>query len=220
MSSNLSNPDAAKTLSTEAQQLVQKNEGVWAQFQATELIPEEVRLSKIKTEQHAQYVQSTNQVFQLAASGKFEAAAQHVSTDTMKKFSALRETVFTLFDLQRSASTIEYNNAQTSYESTFSTTAMVIIASFIFAAIFGYLLLRSIIAPLDEAVAIANAVATGDLTRRIEVNSTNETGRLLQALKTMNDNLSDLVEHQRAKEPRVVVMTGKNFNQSSIIRFD
>lgn len=97
---------------------------------------------------------------------------------------------------------------------------MFIIASFILAAIFGYLLLRSIIAPLDEAVAIANAVAAGDLTRRIEVNSTNETDRLLQALKTMNDNLSDLVEHQRAKEPPVVVMTGKNFNQSSIIRFD
>jgi len=220
LSSNLTNPDAAKTLSAEVQQLVQKNEGLWAQFQASNLIPEEERLGKIKTEQHAQYVQSTNQVFQLAASGKFEAAAHHVSTDTIGKFGALRETVFALFDLQRSASAIEYNHAQSSYESTFSTTAMFIIASFILAAIFGYLLLRSIIAPLDEDVAIANAVATGDLTRRIEVNSTNETGRLLQALKTMNDNLSDLVEHQRAKEPRVVVMTGKNFNQSSIIRFD
>lgn len=206
---NLTNPDAAKVLSAEVQQLVQKNEGLWAQFLSTELIPEEERLSKIKTEQHAQYVQSANQVFQLAASGKFEAAAQHVSTDTMKKFGALRETVFALFDLQRSASTIEYNNAQTSYESTFSTTAMIIIASFILAAIFGYLLLRSIIAPLDEAVAIANAVATGDLTHRIEVNSTNETGRLLQALKTMNDNLSDLVGKVRMGTDEITTASGE-----------
>ena len=206
---NLSNPDGAKTLSAEVQQLVQKNEGLWAQFQASNLIPEEVRLGKIKTEQHAQYVQSANQVFQLAASGKFEAAAHHVSTDTIGKFSALRETVFALFDLQRSASTTEYNHAQSSYESTFSTTTMIIIASFILAAIFGYLLLRSIIAPLNEAVAIANAVATGDLTHRIEVNSTNETGRLLQALKTMNDNLSDLVGKVRMGTDEITTASGE-----------
>lgn len=46
---------------------------------------------------------------------------------------------------------------------------------------------------LNEAVTVANAVASGDLTSRIEVNSTNEMGRLLQALKTMNSNLLDLV---------------------------
>lgn len=38
---NLSNPDAVKTLSAEVQQLVQKNEGLWVQFQASNLIPEE-----------------------------------------------------------------------------------------------------------------------------------------------------------------------------------
>ncbi|MDE2389904.1 MAG: HAMP domain-containing protein, partial [Betaproteobacteria bacterium] len=57
----------------------------------------------------------------------------------------------------------------------------------------GFLLIRAITRPLDEAVTIANAVASGDLTSRIEVNSTNELGRLLQALKAMNDNLLDLV---------------------------
>ena len=154
-------------------------------------------------------MQSTNQVFQLAASGKFEAAAHYLSTDTIGKFSALRETVFALFDLQRSASTTEYNHAQTSYETIFSTTVMIIIASFLLAAIFGYLLLRSIVAPLDEAVAIANAVASGDLTNRIEVNSTNETGRLLQALKTMNDNLSDLVGKVRMGTDEITTASGE-----------
>ncbi|TXI30516.1 MAG: HAMP domain-containing protein [Nitrosomonas oligotropha] len=207
---NLSNPDAAKTLSTEAQQLVQKNEGVWAQFQATELIPEEVRLSKIKTEQHAQYVQSMNYAFQLAASGKFEAAAQHVSTDTVGKFSALRETVFALFDLQRSVSAQEYAHAQTSYENIFTASTIAIIAGFLLAAIFGYLLLRSIVAPLDEAIDIAHKVAAGDLTSNIVVTSTkSSTGRLLQALKEMNDNLIDLVGKVRMGTDQIATASGE-----------
>lgn len=57
----------------------------------------------------------------------------------------------------------------------------------------GYLLVRAIVGPLDKAIAAANRVASGDLTGVIEVDSTNELGRLLQALKTMNDSLLDLV---------------------------
>jgi len=52
---------------------------------------------------------------------------------------------------------------------------------------------RSITRPLQQAVVVASAVAQGDLTQRIEVKSTDETGQLLQALKDMNENLSNIV---------------------------
>ncbi|MCP5244446.1 MAG: HAMP domain-containing protein [Burkholderiales bacterium] len=55
------------------------------------------------------------------------------------------------------------------------------------------LMVRSITKPMNEAIAIANAVAAGDLTTRIDAKSNNETGKLLQALKQMNSNLIDLV---------------------------
>ena len=60
------------------------------------------------------------------------------------------------------------------------------------------LIVRSITRPMNEAITIANAVASGDLTTRIEAKSNNETGRLLQALKQMNDNLIDLVGKVRS----------------------
>src|SRR3989338_8191840 len=50
----------------------------------------------------------------------------------------------------------------------------------------------SIIRPLQEAVEVAGAVAKGDLTQRIEVKSKDEAGKLLQALKDMNENLSGI----------------------------
>ncbi|WP_369820843.1 methyl-accepting chemotaxis protein [Pelomonas sp. Root405] len=58
-------------------------------------------------------------------------------------------------------------------------------------------IIRSILIPLNKAVSLAQAVADGDLRSRIEAVSKDETGRLLEALKTMNDNLSGIVGQVR-----------------------
>ncbi|MDP2026865.1 methyl-accepting chemotaxis protein [Sulfuriferula sp.] len=60
-----------------------------------------------------------------------------------------------------------------------------------------WLITRSITRPINQAVKIAQTVAAGDLTSRIEVNSRDETGQLLQALKDMNDSLSKIVGQVR-----------------------
>jgi methyl-accepting chemotaxis protein len=67
----------------------------------------------------------------------------------------------------------------------------------LFAAWFGYLITRSITAPLGQAVGIAQRVASGDLSAHIVVDSQNETGQLLQALKDMNDSLVRIVTEVR-----------------------
>jgi methyl-accepting chemotaxis protein len=56
---------------------------------------------------------------------------------------------------------------------------------------------RSITVPISQALAIAKTVAAGDLTSQIEVNSTDETGQLLQALKDMNNSLVNIVGQVR-----------------------
>ncbi|MBS1170212.1 MAG: methyl-accepting chemotaxis protein, partial [Burkholderiaceae bacterium] len=56
---------------------------------------------------------------------------------------------------------------------------------------------RSITRPLGEAVKVAETVASGDLTHRIEVHSKDETGQLMLALKHMNDSLVSIVSQVR-----------------------
>jgi methyl-accepting chemotaxis protein len=51
--------------------------------------------------------------------------------------------------------------------------------------------------PLVDAVHIAQTVAAGNLTSKIEVSTTDETGQLLAALKEMNDNLQNIVGQVR-----------------------
>ena len=57
---------------------------------------------------------------------------------------------------------------------------------------------RSIVRPLDRAVAVAKTVASGDLRTRIEVTSNDETGQLLQALKDMTASLKGIVGKVRS----------------------
>ena len=52
--------------------------------------------------------------------------------------------------------------------------------------------------PLNEAIKVAQTVAGGDLTTRVEVNSRDEVGQLMQALKDMNENLFKTVSEVRA----------------------
>jgi methyl-accepting chemotaxis protein len=60
----------------------------------------------------------------------------------------------------------------------------------------GYLvfaIVRRLMGPVEEAVAVANQVASGDLTARIEVRSSDETGRLMAATRDMVSRLREIV---------------------------
>ncbi|MFS2004495.1 methyl-accepting chemotaxis protein [Duganella sp. CT11-25] len=54
-------------------------------------------------------------------------------------------------------------------------------------------LIKSITVPLHEAVGVAQTVASGDLRSEVRVNSKDEIGELLGALKLMQNNLSNIV---------------------------
>jgi methyl-accepting chemotaxis protein len=67
----------------------------------------------------------------------------------------------------------------------------------------------SITAPLADAVAIARRIAGGDLTGRIAVNSTDETGQLLAALRSMKDGLVNIVAQVRQGTDTIAVASSE-----------
>ena len=56
---------------------------------------------------------------------------------------------------------------------------------------------KSITGPVHDAVAVAQAVADGDLTVDVEVRGSNELGQLMQALASMKTHLAGVVTHVR-----------------------
>jgi methyl-accepting chemotaxis protein len=66
---------------------------------------------------------------------------------------------------------------------------------------------RSITPPLNEAVVIARTVAGGDLSKTIVPDSLDETGRLMEALRDMNDNLARIVGEVRTGADTIAAAT-------------
>nr|MBA2815468.1 methyl-accepting chemotaxis protein [Candidatus Pantoea persica] len=70
-------------------------------------------------------------------------------------------------------------------------------------------LTRSIVRPLNEAVAVAERVAAGDLSSKIAINSREETGVLMRALQQMNDNLLSIVTEVRTDSNTIAVASNQ-----------
>ncbi|MFL9879403.1 methyl-accepting chemotaxis protein [Herbaspirillum rhizosphaerae] len=71
------------------------------------------------------------------------------------------------------------------------------VIAIIFAGFTAWLVTRSITSPLSRAVKVAETVAAGDLTSQFDSSSKDETGQLLRALRSMNDNLLNIVSQVR-----------------------
>ncbi|MFJ3054708.1 methyl-accepting chemotaxis protein [Herbaspirillum sp. NPDC087042] len=71
-------------------------------------------------------------------------------------------------------------------------------AAVVLASIIGFLITRTITAPVKNAVVLAEAVAHGDLSHRLQAQGKDEISRLLHALQNMSDNLHDTVSNVRS----------------------
>ena len=71
------------------------------------------------------------------------------------------------------------------------------LAALLFGVSCAWLLTRSIVRPIKQAVELSRKVADGDLTAEIQVKSKDEVGQLLLSLQTMNSNLRNIVSNVR-----------------------
>ncbi|HSW08812.1 methyl-accepting chemotaxis protein [Aquabacterium sp.] len=87
------------------------------------------------------------------------------------------------------ASLIRNQEADAAYRQAVATIVALSIAALALGALIAWRIQRSITRPLTLAVEVAQAVAGGDLSRAITVDSRDEVGHLLNALKTVNTGL-------------------------------
>jgi methyl-accepting chemotaxis protein len=79
------------------------------------------------------------------------------------------------------------------YHGSVTSIAAMTLAALLLASVLAYRIARGITVPLRLAVDAAATIATGNLAVTIDCGSTDETGRLLQSLKTMNASLVNIV---------------------------
>ncbi|MES2162734.1 MAG: methyl-accepting chemotaxis protein [Pseudomonadota bacterium] len=107
--------------------------------------------------------------------------------DALKKFSDKQAEL-----LDRAA--VEIQQQYTSGRTLLVLLGLAAIVMGVFAA---WWITRTITHPINEAVKVAETVSSGDLTSDIQVSSSDETGQLMSALKTMNTSLVNIVGQVR-----------------------
>ncbi|MEA5098262.1 MAG: methyl-accepting chemotaxis protein, partial [Burkholderiaceae bacterium] len=143
------------------------------------------------------YVNATTHFMKLVEEGKKDEAKKALTTEILPAqrlyFTQLEEFSKFLEDLMK--------QADKEADEVYAMARIIMLALAAIAAVIAALVAvfatRSITRPLNEAVQIAETVASGDLTSRIEVRSSDETGQLMQALKHMHDSLINIVSQVR-----------------------
>ena len=87
--------------------------------------------------------------------------------------------------------------AAVSYQQALMVSGSVIVIAVLMGAVLAVAVTRSITQPLSTGVAVAEAVAQGDLTSKFDIQGRDEPADLLRALQHMNDRLVDIVGQVR-----------------------
>ena len=99
--------------------------------------------------------------------------------------------------IQLDVAAAEYKQSQIDYAQVIWVSAVVSVLAVAIASVVAWRLIVSITGGIDEAVKVAETVANSDLTSHIVVRRRDETGRLMGALKRMNENLTGIVGNVR-----------------------
>ena len=144
------------------------------------------------------YVAARDAITKAKTEGNVEEASRILEKVFPVEAKGYLDSLQQLLDLQRSS--IDQIAASIHELYTMSRNLLIAFGALLFVAgwLFAWRLALSITRPLNQAVSIAETVAAGDLTSRIDDSRKDETGKLLHALKTMNDNLLRIVGQVRS----------------------
>ncbi|MDB5918510.1 MAG: hypothetical protein JWR40_2744 [Massilia sp.] len=146
----------------------------------------------------AAYSAARATVFKDKAAGELETAKQVYSQDMAGKREAYLAALAKLSVTQRKVLDDTNDRISAQYESGRNLLVALGVLAILIGAGFAFAITRSITGPIRAAVRVAETVSAGDLTSHIVVDSRDETGKLMSALKTMNDNLVGIVGQVRS----------------------
>jgi methyl-accepting chemotaxis protein len=143
------------------------------------------------------YVEGAAKTLKLAEEGKRDEAMKMASGETYEALQAFAGDLREMMEMQQRF----LEETGTASDKVFQTTRLAMIGLGVGALLIGFLfawwVTRTITRPINQALGVAQRVASGDLTGDVVVTSKDEAGQLLQALKDMNESLVKIVGEVR-----------------------
>lgn len=186
-------PSAVAKGETNLQSRAQELEQASMAFEREITEPEERRIFEDLKQTKSLYMQNTARVLAAMKAGDTTAAITIVDTELNVLADQMTKMLLVLGQINRDgakkaadASSEAYTSAQT------LVIGSIVIALFI-TAVLALMITRSIVSPLQQAVAATETIASGNLTQQIRFDGNDEPARLLASLAMMQDNLRSTI---------------------------
>ncbi|MBP5117371.1 methyl-accepting chemotaxis protein [Pseudomonas protegens] len=138
--------------------------------------------------------QLESQLIELSHNNQLEAMQQLLNTDLMDSAEKINAVLNQLVEINSHYATVADDDAAAQYRSAFNLVVGLLVLASALTLLFAWRLIRSITLPIANALRAAEEIAEGNLTRPITVDGSDEAGRLLQAMVTMQEKLRDTLQ--------------------------
>ena len=145
-----------------------------------------------------EYAQISEKINNFAKEGKTAEALQVLRKESSDSNKKMRGTLDKIVDDHIKGGQAAFAESSNTYNHARNLIIVVMAASIAIGLLMAIWLAKIVSSPLKNAVDLAQSIASGDLTRRVEVESACETGQLIRALSDMNNSLLTVVSEVRA----------------------
>ncbi len=188
--------DAAVTADTQAALAGFQSElrELETKYLSTIVSPEEKGMFDQYIALRANYYRILDEIFSLVAQERREEAVVVVGQKLASEGSLLGESLRKLVEFNDRGSAQSASNSAEIFESSRLLMVVMVVVAGVLTVLLAWLFTRSIVQPLNQAVAVAETVASGDLTQDFVIEGKDEPARLLVALKAMQQSLRSTIQ--------------------------
>ncbi|OOG87191.1 methyl-accepting chemotaxis protein [Pseudomonas sp. A25(2017)] len=141
-----------------------------------------------------QYRQLEDQMKSLSRNNQVDELRTLINTQVLSNSDAINAVLDRLIDINNQQAEAFNQGATQQYSTAFNWVVALLIIATGLTLLFAWLLTNSITKPIANALDAAEEIAKGNLTRPIVVDGSDEAGRLLRAMSTMQEKLRDTLQ--------------------------
>ncbi|WP_233862699.1 methyl-accepting chemotaxis protein [Paraburkholderia adhaesiva] len=191
--------DATKKQSLHAahESAQQQFETAMTAYEKTVSGSDETQLAQRIRSTWSDYLTTDKQMLALSDANNAAAADALATGDSSSTFNTAMDAISKDVVFQTQGANAARNEAASTYHTALIAIGLAIALAVVIGVVTAAVIARSIVEPMQKAVAVAQTVANGDLTSHIDAQGSDEAAQLLGALKQMNTNLANLIGQVR-----------------------
>jgi len=181
-----------KEIETEIEKLTEEDMAISEKFEKANVTGKEKELLTNFMKLHEEYMMARKDFIELIDANNYDEAqmAFEMVTETRNRtFDSINKIIE--LNLQEAQNANNANNLI--FRNSFNLMLSIVISGFIFAIVFGFLISSLISKKINKVLVFADALGSGDLTKRIDSDSNDEIGKISNALNKAAENTRKLI---------------------------